>query len=95
MNIFGLALAATIGGALWISGAIAQEAERVDATLRVNGEMVKLTKALAIQNGMRKDSGTDRGSASFSPTATSPSPPPVPRACCAPRPMLERLASTA
>jgi hypothetical protein len=51
MKIFGLALAAAIGGALWISGAIAQDAARVDATLRVNGETVKLTKALAIQNG--------------------------------------------
>lgn len=50
MRIFGLALAA-IGGALWISGAIAQDAARVDATLRVNDQTVKLTKALAIQNG--------------------------------------------
>jgi hypothetical protein len=51
MKIFGLTLAAAIGGALWISGAIAQDAARVDATLRVNGQTVKLTKALAIQNG--------------------------------------------
>jgi hypothetical protein len=51
MKIFGLALAAAVGGALWISGAIAQDATRVDATLRINGETVKLTKALAIQNG--------------------------------------------
>jgi hypothetical protein len=45
-----LALAAAISSALSI-GAGAQEAAQVDATLRVNGKTLKLTKVLALQNG--------------------------------------------
>jgi hypothetical protein len=45
-----LALAAAVACALSI-GATAQEVAQVDATLRVNGKTLKLTKVLALQNG--------------------------------------------
>ncbi|HXP76981.1 MAG TPA: hypothetical protein VN823_22795 [Stellaceae bacterium] len=46
-----LALAAAIACALWSSGARAEDAAQVDATLRYNGQALKLTKVLVLQNG--------------------------------------------
>ncbi len=50
MRLRFIALAAAIGCGLSI-GARAQEAVHVEATLRVNGQTLKLTKVLALQNG--------------------------------------------
>jgi hypothetical protein len=46
-----LALAAAIGYALSIGHAGAQNAAQVDATMRYNGQTLKLTKVLLLQNG--------------------------------------------
>jgi hypothetical protein len=46
-----LALGLATGCALWASGAGAQDVAKVDATLRYNGQTIKLTKILAVQNG--------------------------------------------
>lgn len=45
------ALGIAIGGALWFGAASAQDAAQVDATLRFNGQALKLTKVLVLQNG--------------------------------------------
>lgn len=51
MRFHHLALAAAIGCAFCIAVADAQDAAQVDATLRYNGQTLKLTKVLVVQNG--------------------------------------------
>jgi hypothetical protein len=46
-----IAILAAIGCTVWASGAAAQDAAQVDATLRFNGATLKLTRILVLQNG--------------------------------------------
>jgi hypothetical protein len=54
-----LALAIAFGCALCVRDAGAQEATQVDATLRFNGQVLKLTKVLVLQHG--NEEGLDDG----------------------------------